>query len=170
VLEANGLKPDDVKIVFLSPSDAKAAFDSGAVDAWSTWQPYVPTALATGARILADGADYFDSYAFDIASDRAVQDKPALLADFLRREADAYLWAKTHPRDYAKVLARETGLPEPIALYFIEHQAMVRVPIDATLQAGQKDVVAHFRSAGALNRPLEQAYHPLLAGAASKAP
>ena len=169
VLEAHGLKPADVKISFLSPGDAKAAFDSGSIDAWSTWLPYVPTALATGARILADGSDYFDSYAFDVANAQAAVSKRAILADFLHREARAYLWAKEHPQDYAKVLAKETGLPADIALYFVRHQPLVRVPIDDTLRAGERDVVDHFRVAGALagTRPLDEAYLPLDQGGLS---
>ncbi|HEY0270321.1 MAG TPA: ABC transporter substrate-binding protein [Sphingomonas sp.] len=163
VLEAHGLKPTDVTISFLSPGDAKAAFDSSSIDAWSTWSPYVPTALASGARIVADGSDYFDSAAFDVANADAAVAKKALLADFLRREARAYVWARAHPRDYARVLARETGLPAGIALYHVAHQPLVRVPIDAALKAGEQDVVGHFRSAGALavSRPLDDAYLPL---------
>jgi sulfonate transport system substrate-binding protein len=163
VLEANGLKPDDVKITFLSPGDTKAAFDSGSIDAWATWSPYVPTALASGARIVADGADYSSGYAFDVANARSVETKRALLTDFLRREDQAYLWAKEHPRDYARVLAKETGLPFDVALYHVQHQPLARAPIDDTLKAEERDVIAHFRKAGALagERPIDQAYEPL---------
>jgi len=108
VLEANHLKSVDVQISFLSPGDTKAAFDSGSIDAWSTWTPYVPTALAGGARIVADGANYFNYNAFDVANAQSVVTKRTLLADFLRRETAAYIWAKSHPSDYAQVLAKET--------------------------------------------------------------
>lgn len=163
VLEANGLKPDDVKITFLSPGDTKAAFDSGSIDAWAAWSPYVPTALAGGARIVADGAPLFNAYVFDVANAGSVEEKRSILTDFVRREAQAYVWARTHPRDYAQVLARETGLPFDIALYHVSHQPLARVPIDDALKAEERDVVAHFRKAGALagDRPLDQAYEPL---------
>lgn len=162
VLEAHGLKPTDVTISFLSPGDAKAAFDSGSIDAWSTWSPYVPTALDGGARIVADGVDYFNTYAFDVANAKSAVGKQAILADFLKREARAYVWAKTHQNDFAKVLAHETGLPAPIALYHVTHQPLVRVPIDDTLKAEEKQVVGHFRVAGALagSQPLDGAYLP----------
>ncbi len=163
VLEANGLKPGDVRITFLSPGDTKAAFDSGAIDAWATWSPYVPTALANGARIVADGSAYFSGYAFDVANAQSAVSKRAALADFLARESRAYVWAKAHPRDYAQVLARETGLPFDIALYHVTHQTLVRVPIDDALKAEERNVVGHFRTAGALagDRPLDDAYLPL---------
>jgi sulfonate transport system substrate-binding protein len=163
VLAANGLKPGDVKISFLSPGDSKAAFDSGSIDAWSTWSPYVPTALASGARIVADGADYFETYAFDVANADAAVAKKDILTDFLRREAKAYLWAKAHPDRFARILAQETGLPPAIALYHVTHQPFVRVPIDAALKVEEQTVVAQFRAAGALagSRPLDDAYLPL---------
>ena len=163
VLEANRLKPADVQISFLSPGDSKAAFDSGSVDAWSTWTPYVPTALARGARIVADGSSYFDGYGFDVANARSAVSKRAILTDYLKREARAYVWARAHPQDYAKVLARETGLPPAIALYQVQRQHYSRVPIDDALKAEERDVVAHFRSAGALagDQPLDGAYLPL---------
>ncbi len=172
VLEAHGMTPSDVRISFLSPGDAKAAFDSGSIDAWSTWSPYVPTALKTGARIVADGSDYFENYDFDVANADATRTKRALLADFLRREARAYVWAKAHPAELAKVLAQETGLPPDIALYQVTHLSLVRVPIDAALKTAEQDVVAHFRAAGALkgDRPLADAYLPLDQGDATADP
>jgi len=163
VLAANHLKPEDVRITFLSPGDTKAAFDTGSIDAWATWSPYVPTALAAGARIVAEGADLTSGYAFDVANTHSIETKRALLADFLRREDQAYAWAKSHPRDYAQVLARETGLPFDIALYHVTHQPLARMPIDDALKAEERDVVAQFRKAGALtgSRPLDEAYAPL---------
>jgi sulfonate transport system substrate-binding protein len=166
VLATNGLKPSDVKITFLSPGDTKAAFDTGSIDAWATWSPYVPTALSAGARIVADGADLTSGYAFDVANAHSIETKRALLADFLKREDQAYAWTKEHPRDYAQVLARETGLPFEIALYHVTHQPLARVPIDDALKTEERDVVAEFRKAGALagSRPLDEAYAPLAQG------
>ena len=163
VLEANHLTPADVQIIFLSPGDTKAAFDSGSIDAWSTWSPYVPTVLASGGRILVDGATYLSGYAFDAANASSAITKKTLLADFLRREARALLWAKAHQQAYADVLARETGLPPAIALYQVQHQPLVRVPIDDALKAEERDVVDRFCKAGALagNQPLDAAYLPL---------
>ena len=162
-LEAAHLKPTDVQIVFLSPGDTKAAFDSGSIDAWSTWSPYVPTVLASGGRILTEGSDYVTGYAFDAANGQSVVAKKALLTDFLQREARAYVWAKGHPQAYARVLAHETGLPLAIALYHVEHMPLARVPIDEALKSEERDVVARFRSAGALAgaQPLDAAYVPL---------
>ena len=47
-LEKHGLTASDVQLVFLLPSDAKVAYSSGSIDAWSTWEPYVPARQGVG--------------------------------------------------------------------------------------------------------------------------
>lgn len=86
-LDAKGLKPTDVRVIFLAPGDAKAAFDTGSIDAWSIWSPYSGTALAEGARVVADGADYLSGYGFDAANAGAATAKKAILTDYLQRES-----------------------------------------------------------------------------------
>jgi sulfonate transport system substrate-binding protein len=166
-LAAAGITPSDVRITFLSPGDSKAALDAGAIDAWSTWSPYTGAALATGARSLVDGGGFLSGYSFDVANAQSAGAKRTMLEDFLRREAVAQDWAKTHQHDYAAVLARETGLPPAIALFHATHLTVQRVPIDDALKAEERTVVATFRKAGALagDRPLDQAYLPLDQGA-----
>ncbi|WP_082453014.1 ABC transporter substrate-binding protein [Sphingomonas sp. Leaf208] len=166
-LDAKGLKPADVRLIFLAPGDAKAAFDTGSIDAWSIWSPYSGTALAEGARVVADGADYLSGYGFDAANASAATAKKAILTDYLQRESHALDWARAHPEDYAEVLAKETGLPLKIALFHARHLPMARVPLDDTVKAEERDVVAQFRKAGALtgDRPLDDAYLPLDQGA-----
>ncbi len=162
-LDAKGLKPTDVRLIFLAPGDAKAAFDTGSIDAWAIWSPYSGNALAEGARVVADGADYLSGYAFDTANASAATAKKAILTDYLQRESRALDWARAHPQDYAEVLAKETGLPLDIALFHAKHLPMARVPVDAAVKAEERDVVAQFRKAGALagNRSLDEAYLPL---------
>jgi sulfonate transport system substrate-binding protein len=159
-LGAKGLKVADVKLLFLAPGDAKAAFDSGSIDAWSIWSPYTATAFAEGARSIADGRDYLTGYGFDAANAQAAIAKRAMLTDYLQREGRAQVWAKAHPQAFAKVLAKETGLPLAIALAHVLRQPSVRVPMDAALRAEERDVVAQFRNSGVLagNRPLDGAY------------
>ena len=49
-----GLKPKDVKLVFLQPADALSAFANGQGDAWVIWEPYTAQAnLTLKVRSLA---------------------------------------------------------------------------------------------------------------------
>lgn len=162
-LAANGLKPDAVQLTFLSPSDARAALHTGAVDAWSAWAPYTVAALAEGARVVADGRGLSQGNSFDVASEQAIAEKRPLLQDFLAREAKAMDWARDHAADYAQVLARETGLPLAIALGTVQRQRRTRKPVDAALIKDQQVILDTFRNAHAFtgNRPIDAAFVPI---------
>jgi sulfonate transport system substrate-binding protein len=130
-LQEAGLASDAARIVFLTPSDSKAALQTGAIDAWATWAPYTVAALAG-----------------------AIAEKRTQLVDFLGREARALDWANGHRADYAKVLAQETGLPMAIALATVERNTRQRVALDATAIGAQQVVLDTFRKAGDVKAPL----------------
>lgn len=142
-----GLGPGDVTVVFLSPSDARAALQAKAVDGWSTWQPYVAAAQADGNRIAIGNAGLAQGVGFDIVNEAAIKDKQPLLADFVQREAKALKWASAHPDAYAKVLAQETGLPLKIARQTAT-TSRLPVPIDQSLIDRQQVVLDTFRQFG----------------------
>ncbi len=149
VLEREGLTPKDVTVVFLSPGDAKAAFSSGAVDAWVTWGSYVGLAqLHDKTRIIADGRGMLSGIGFEAASDHAIATKRAQLADFLLRLAKAQAWERDHQAEYAAVLAKETGLPPDVAFYTVSKLRSVAVPIDAAVVNEERDTLSRYVKAG----------------------
>ncbi|MES2303227.1 MAG: ABC transporter substrate-binding protein [Pseudomonadota bacterium] len=162
-LEDARLASDAVKLIFLSPSDSRAALQTGAIDGWSTWVPYTAAALAEGARIVVDGGAFSEGVAFDVASARAIRDKRHILADFLKREAKAFAWANDHAEDYARILAQETGLPFPIALTTVQLSARQRVPLEQALVEKQKKILDVFTRAGEFDAPraIKGAFSPV---------
>jgi sulfonate transport system substrate-binding protein len=107
-----GLKPTDINIIFLNPSEAKAALSSGAIDAWSTWDPYVAYAVYKDkAKIVVANDGLTSLLGFEAANDRAIAAKPAQLKDFVRRLSIAFNWATNNPDKYAKIQADISGFP-----------------------------------------------------------
>ncbi len=52
-LRRAGLKFTDIQPTYLTPADARAAFQQGNVDAWAIWDPYYSAALLQGGvRVL----------------------------------------------------------------------------------------------------------------------
>jgi len=146
-----GLTPAEVKISFLGPGDAKAAFSSGAIDAWVTWGSYVHIAQRDdGARVLADGRGVLSGLGFEVANVDAIAAKRPQIADFLRRLSQAQRWSGAHKEAYAQVMARETGLDPQIARLTVETLRGQPVPIDATVVAEERQVLEVFRAAGAI--------------------
>jgi len=159
-LERAHIPASKVTMTFLPPADAKAAFDSGAIDAWAIWSPYVNVAAKEGARAVADARDYGLPVNLDIAHDASIGAKRAILRDFMAREARALDWVRSHPEAFAKVLAKETGLPLDIARASFERSNRIARPIDATRVANEQAIADRFRAAGLLDpkRPVEDAF------------
>ena len=151
LLEEAGLKPTDVQIVFLNPGDAKAAFTSGAIDAWVTWGSYVALAkLHDDATVLTDGQGRLSGYGFEAASETAIAGKRPQVEDFLRRLAKARRWAGEHPQEFAAALSKETGLQPDVALYTVQQYRIAPTEIDDEAVAEAKAVLDRFRAAGAV--------------------
>ena len=149
VLENAGLKPTDVSIAFLSPGDAKAAFTAGSIDAWVTWGSYVALArLHDAARILIDGDGLLSGFGYEAASEKAIAEKRPQIEDFLKRLAAARRWAANNPDVFGKVLARETGLSEEVALYTVRQYRILPTPLGTEAVQESRAVLDRFRAAG----------------------
>jgi sulfonate transport system substrate-binding protein len=151
VLEKAGLTPRDVTVVYLNPGDCRAAFSSGAVDAWATWGSYVGLAqLHDRTRLLADGDGLLTGIGFEAATDTAIAAKRAQRTDVLARLARAERWESSHQAEYAAVLAKETGLPQDVALYTVSRVRGAPVPMDGTIVAEERDTLSRFLRAGVI--------------------
>jgi len=164
VLERAGIPYSKVQMTFLPPADTKSAFDTGAIDAWSTWPPYLTVAIKGGARVVADAVDYDPLYRFEVANDNAIRDKRDLLRDFLAREAKALDWSTNHPHEWATALAAETRLPQDVAEVFVRKYRHIPADLGGAVTQHLDGVAARFARAGLLanaHRPASAALAPL---------
>jgi sulfonate transport system substrate-binding protein len=112
-LKSVGLTPKDVELVYLSPAAGASAFNTGKVDAWSIWNPPSAIAVKGGARIIAKGVPPIDQVNnYYVATDKSLNDpnRRAALADLLSRIGRIFNWAQQNPDQYAKAIAKETGV------------------------------------------------------------
>src|ERR1700685_776804 len=69
LLEKAGVQYTDIDTIFLTPADARAAFERGSVDAWAIWEPFLSAAeRQTGARILVNGQGVVSNHQFFLAA------------------------------------------------------------------------------------------------------
>jgi ABC-type nitrate/sulfonate/bicarbonate transport system substrate-binding protein len=108
-----GLSKDDVNVRFILPVDAFAAFASGSIDVWATFDPYYGIAVQRGARVLRDGTGINSGLGFITASGVALAEprKRAAIADVLLRFQRAGDWALANPDAYAQIYATLTRSP-----------------------------------------------------------
>jgi sulfonate transport system substrate-binding protein len=138
-LEKAGVKYQDITPAFLAPADARAAFETGAVDAWSIWDPYQSAAEITlEARALTDGTGLVPNTQYYLASQKFIETEPKVLELLLEslREIDA--WAKTDIRAVAEQLSPSVGLSVPILELALKRQAYGIKPIDAQVLVEQQ--------------------------------
>ncbi len=140
-LRSAGIPLSAVSLINLSAGDAKAALDSGSVDAWSIWDPY----LAIGERqnhdhMLVTSEEMGREVECGVASETAIRTKHAQLSDFITRVRGAAIWAETHPEAAAQAFARDTGLPIEIARIVRGrmHVNVLRRVDDAAIAAHQR--------------------------------
>lgn len=148
-LEKAGVSVDDVEINLLQPSDAKAAFQNGQVDAWAVWDPYSSQSELEGAQVLVRGAGLVSGHGFGVASDEALDDpaKEVALADFLDRVADSYEWAEDNTDEWAMIFSQESGF-DPEASQLNTRSLRHQVPLDESVNTYQNALIDAFVSAG----------------------
>ncbi|WP_321857886.1 ABC transporter substrate-binding protein [Paraburkholderia tropica] len=121
-----GLSRHDVNVRYILPVDAFAAFASGALDVWATFDPYYGIAVSRGARVLRDGTGINSGLNFITASGAAHADplKRAAIADVLVRIQHAGQWALANPQAYARVYGTLTRTPDTAALTITQRSAL----------------------------------------------
>ena len=115
-LEGAGLTYGDVQVVFLKPSDARAAFESGDVDAWAIWDPYTAAAEAqVGAKRLVEGPGIIDNYNFYIATRTFAEQHPEIITLALNEINANDQWIASHLSESAAIVGPQIGLPDNTA-------------------------------------------------------
>jgi sulfonate transport system substrate-binding protein len=136
-----GLSKDDVSVRFILPVDAFAAFASGSIEVWATFDPYYGIAVQRGGRVLRDGTGINSGLGFITASGGALADprKRAAIADLLLRYQRAGDWAIANPDAYAQIYATLTRSPLDAARQITKRASLKQHFVnDSDIEALQK--------------------------------
>lgn len=155
VLEAYGQPYDAVRFAFLSPSDGRAALESGAVDAWAIWDPNAALAQKEGARILKGKQDLVPGYSFLFGRDGAIADKRKILKDYHDRLYAGWAWANANQERYSELMHRDTGLPLDILRVTTKRSDRVPVAIDDRVIAAEQQTADRYHRAGVLAKRVD---------------
>ncbi len=98
LVEQAGLNLGDLKVVYLAPADARAAFESGNVDAWVIWDPFLAAAeKQIGARVLADGKGVVNNHQYYLAQRDYAARNPRLIQALFAASVEDGAWLKANP-------------------------------------------------------------------------
>ncbi|HML41418.1 MULTISPECIES: sulfonate ABC transporter substrate-binding protein [Hyphomicrobium] len=155
-LEKAGVKYGEFEPVHLAPADARAAFESGKVDAWSIWDPFYASAEATAnARVLQDGTGIVSNHQFYLAGKSAVE-KHAKAIEVVLAELNAVNeWVRQDPKAAAEQLAPGTGVPAAILETALKRQSYGVKPLDAKVIEEQQKIGDLFHSLGLIPKTIK---------------
>jgi sulfonate transport system substrate-binding protein len=154
-LEKAGVAYADVQPHFLTPADARAAFERGSVEAWVIWDPFQAAAeTATGARTLADGTGLVSNYQFYFASRQFVSENPKVLDALLADINDVDMWAKGNIKGVAKQLSPSVGIPAEVLEVALGRQSYGIKPLDEKVVADQQQIADTFHKLGLIPKAI----------------
>ncbi|HCC0889931.1 TPA: sulfonate ABC transporter substrate-binding protein [Salmonella enterica] len=132
-LQQAGLKFTDIQPVYLSPADARAAFQQGNVDAWAIWDPYYSAALLQGGvRVLKDGTDLKQTGSFYLAARPYAEENGAFIQGVLHTFSQADALTIAQRDESILLLAKTMGLPAQVIATYLDHRPPTTIsPVSA---------------------------------------
>jgi sulfonate transport system substrate-binding protein len=156
LLEKFGVKYSDITPVFLAPADARAAFETGAVDAWVIWDPYQASAEVTlAARTLADGTGVVPNNQFYLARKAFAEANPQIVDAVIDAVVATDRWAEGNSATVAAQLSAGIGIPAPVLEIALKRQTYGIKPLDDATVAQQQSIADTFYARGLLPKPVQ---------------
>ncbi|WP_249871798.1 sulfonate ABC transporter substrate-binding protein [Oceanobacillus saliphilus] len=112
-LESEGLRYTDITPVFLSPGDARIAFEQGQTDAMVVWDPFTSsTEINMNATLLANGEGFTTDRDFFIANVTFAEEHEDLIEIILDEIESSSVWANNHHEELIEMLVPVLNIDE----------------------------------------------------------
>ncbi len=155
-LEKAGLDYSYVRPVFLPPSDARAAFENGTVDAWAIWDPYLASVeVAHAPRVLTTAEGIVDNNSLYIARRELAAERPELLRTIFEHVRATDAWAREHREEAARYLGPLLGIDDRAIQLSVSRASWNVGPITDSTVNGQQRIADAFLELGLIPEPLK---------------
>lgn len=155
LLQKHGLQYSDVTPVFLPPSDARAAFERGSVDAWVIWDPFLASIeKQLPTRTVADATDVVKNRGYYFSSQNYVRDNQDVLDVAIEELNAVESWASANKEDAAKELAAIFGIPLDVVQTYVNRLSFSVAPVTAEQIAEQQDIADTFYALKLIPKPI----------------
>jgi sulfonate transport system substrate-binding protein len=153
-LQKAGLALSDVKMSFLAPPDAFAAFRAGSVDAWCAWDPLFAAAEMTGGRLLADGSGVVPNHQFFLARRDFAEANPQVIKTLLEAIAAEEHKVQADPAAAAATIGPATGIPIPVLNKALPRMGYGLGPLTPAIFADQQTIADTFFGLGLIPKKI----------------
>lgn len=154
-LEKAGIGYHEIQPVYLPPSDARAAFERGSVDAWVIWDPFLAAAEAQlGARVLADGRGLVSNHQFYLAARSFAEAHPDVNRILVEEIARVDEWGRANPAEVAAILTAQTGLARNVVELAARRYAYGVKPMSPEVVREQQRIADAFHQLKLIPKPI----------------
>jgi sulfonate transport system substrate-binding protein len=144
-LQKAGLTYSDIQPVYLTPADARAAFQRGAIDAWAVWDPFfVAAQKQIEARPLTNAVGIVNRYQYFLSAREYAEKKPEILAIAMEELGAIGQWVRQDYQQAAAELAPIQGLAPDVIEAALRHYQHIYRPIDETVLGDQQKIADSF--------------------------
>ncbi|WP_024548714.1 sulfonate ABC transporter substrate-binding protein [Siccibacter turicensis] len=166
-LQQAGLTFKDIQPIYLTPADARAAFQQGNVDAWAIWDPYYSAALLHGGvRVLKDGEGLKQTGSFYLAARPYAEANGPFLLGVLQTFSDADALTLSQRQQSITLLATSMGLPEKVIATYLDHRPPTSItPVNEETAVRQQQTADLFYENRLVPKQLDirdRIWHPTL--------
>jgi sulfonate transport system substrate-binding protein len=113
ILAAAAVPESDVQIIDMSPPDARNAFETGRVDAWAIWPPWVEEQVVSGKGRVLPGTNARIHSIMSVRGKFEEEHKPIVTAAFEVLERSK-AWIREHPDEARGIVAQSLKLDRKI--------------------------------------------------------
>lgn len=158
-LEKAGLQWSDITPIYLTPADARAAFERKSVDAWAIWDPfYSATQLSIQARALATGRGLSSNNSFYLAALPLATQHTETIAALFEELTRADTFAQEKRPQAIKLIADFSGLDAGVVSLFLQRRPPSPVgPLNSTTRSDQQRVADAFLKLGLIPKAVQVA-------------
>jgi len=109
-IEEEGLQASDIEVIDMVPPDAKNAFETGKVDGWAVWPPFVEQEEISGkGRVLPQGDAKIQSVM--VVGGKFAQQNPEIVDELVDVLQKSKKWIQENPTEAQQIVAKELNLP-----------------------------------------------------------
>ncbi|WP_218831811.1 aliphatic sulfonate ABC transporter substrate-binding protein [Bordetella genomosp. 10] len=157
-LERAGLKYADVDIKLLPPSDARAAFENGTIDAWVIWDPFAEAAIGQiGARVLETAEGVALNYNFYLSTGDFTRNRSDVLQWAIEEIKATDDWVQNNFDAAADILAPQISLSREITRNALRNYSYGVAPLDARAIGNQQTIADTFTELKLIPKKLDVA-------------
>lgn len=144
-LEEAGLNYSDIEPSFLSPGDARVAFEKGNIDAMVVWDPFTAsTELHSDGVLLTNGEGLSTDRDFFVATETFADRNPEVGKAIIEEVANSSDWANNHHNDLIAMLMPILNLDEASIQMTVERRVYGVDEINEEIINEQQDIANTF--------------------------